>query len=229
MGTMTFADFTSELNFLLGNRNDTDATDTTRTARWINQAYTYMCHPSVHKFREMQAIDNSTALVSGTNSYSIATLGSDTVVAIRFITHIAATSYTATATKQKLDPRGIRWFEQRTLTTGRPFLYTIDGSTLFVSGVPGANENGQLLRIGYYKEPTQLSAAQTTVLGTYYDRPLMKFIEAFAEADLGDKAKALVTLKEAMGLLNNAVEETELEAEDDGFRTEVILSPAMGI
>ena len=188
-----------------------------------------MCHPSVHHFREMQAIDSTTALVSGTNEYSIATLSSVSVVAIRFITHIAATSYTPTANKQKLSPRGIRWFEQRTLTTGRPFLYAIDGSSLFVSGVPSSTESGQLLRIGFYKEPTTLSGTDTTVLGTYYDRPLLKFIQAFAEADLGDRAKALVTLKEASGLLNNASSENELEAEEDGFRVEVVTQPAMGI
>jgi hypothetical protein len=177
----------------------------------------------------MQAIDTSTTLVSGTNEYSISTLNSETVVAIRFITHIAATSYTPTANKQKLDPRGIRWFEQRTLTTGRPFLYTIDGSSLFVSAVPGSTESDQLLRIGYYKEPTNISGTQTTVLGSYYDRPLMKFVQAFAESDLGEKAKALVTLKEASGLLNNAASENELEAEEDGFRVEVVMHPAMGI
>jgi len=228
MGTMTIEQFTSELNFLLGNRTDADAVDGTRTARWIHQGYTYMCHPSVHRFREMQAISNATTLVSGTNEYNIATIGSDSVVALRFVIHVAATAYTPTATKQKLDPRGIRWFEQRTLTTGRPFLYTIDGSSLFVSGVPGSTENGQLLRIGYYKEPTAMVALGTTVLGAYYDRPLMKFALAFAESDLGDRAKALVTIKEAAGLLNNATDENELEAEDDGFRTEVILHSAMG-
>ena len=229
MGSMTFNDFTSELGFLLGNRNDADAIDSTRTGRWINQAYTYMCHPSVHHFREMQAISNATTLITANNAYSIATLGTDTVVAIRFITHVASTSYSATANKRKLKPRGIRSFEQRTLTTGRPFLYAIDGSFLYVSGVPSSTENGQILRIGYYKEPATLSGTNKTVLGSYYDRPLMKFTEAFAEADLGEKAKALVTLKEAAGLLNNAASENEMEAEDDGFRVEVVMHPAMGI
>lgn len=228
MGTMTYDEFSSELNFLLANRNDNDATDTTRVDRWIHQAYTYMCHPSVHKFREMQAIDNSTTLVTGTNSYDLTTLGSDTPVALRWVTYVEASAYTATATKRKLRPRDIRWFEERTLSTGRPTNYTIDGTNLYIFGVPGSSENGNILRIGYYKEPTAITTGETTVLTTYYDRPLMKFIEAFAEADLGEKAKALVTLKEAMGLLNNAIDKNELEAEDTGFETEVILQPAMG-
>jgi hypothetical protein len=65
-------------------------------------------------------------------------------------------------------------------------------------------------------------------LNTYYDRPLLKYIQAFAEADLGDRAKALITLKEAGGLLNNAVDENELEAEDEGHQVEVMLQSAMG-
>lgn len=227
MGLMTYADFTDELDFLLGRRTDTDAVDTSRVSRWINQAYTYMCHPSVHKFREMQAIDNTTTLVSGTNEYTIASLTSITVVAIRWITYIDATSYTALADKRRIKPRGIRWFESRTLSSGRPYLYSIDGSSLFLSGVPGSNEASKLLRIGFYREPTVLSGTTTTVLTSYYDRPLVKFAEAFAEADLGDKAKALITLKEAVGLVNNAIDETELE-EDDGSAVEFVLQPAMG-
>jgi len=228
MGTMIFDDFTSELNFLLGNPNDIGATNAARTGRWINQAYTYMCHPSVHHFREMQEIDNSTVLASGTNSYVIETLGSNTVVSIRFVSHVAASSYTPTAVRQKLSPRGIRWFEERALSVGRPFLYTIDGSSLYVSGVPGSTENGQLLRIGFYKEPSPLSTGEATVLGAYYDRPLLKFVQAFALADLGDRASALVVLREATQLVNNASAESEMEAEDTGFHTEFVLHPAMG-
>jgi hypothetical protein len=226
MGSMTYENFSDELNFLLGNRNDPEALNADRVSRWINHAYIYMCHPSVHHFREMQSI-GTIPLVSGTNEYPLAALPGS-LVAIRFVTHVVATSYSPTANKRKLDPRGIRWFEQRTLAIGRPFLYTIDGSTLFIAGVPGLSEIGQLLRIGYYKVPTALSGGIGTVLGAYYDRPLMKFAEAFAEADLGDKALALITLKEAGGLLNNAVSENELEAEDSGFKTEMILQSAMG-
>ena len=229
MGTMTFDDIVSELGFLLGNRNDTDATDEDRLSRWVNQAYTYMCHPSVHHFREMQAIDTSTALATGDDEIDISTLNSETVVSIRFVSHVEATSYSATARRRKLTPQSIRWFNRVSNRAGRPVHYIIDGSTMFLYGVPRATENGQLLRIGFYKEPTPISADETTVLGTYFDRPLVKFSEAFAEADLGDKAKALVTLKEAIGLLNNAVSENELEAEEDGYQAEIIVHNAMGI
>jgi hypothetical protein len=227
---MTLAEQLDELDFLLGNRNDPDATDVARKIRWINQAYTYMCHPSVHHFREMQEIDNSTTLVTDDNEYDISTLNSLNVVAIRFVRHIFATTYSPLTQGKKLTPRSIRWLENVTNRSGRPVHYIVDGNSLFLYGVPRSTENGQLLRIGYYREPRVLgSEIGTTELNTYFDRPLMKFIQAFTESDLGDKAKALVTLKEGIGLLNNAVPETELEAEESGHQVEIVLQNAMGI
>jgi hypothetical protein len=229
MGDMTYAEMITELGFLLGNRTDSDAIDTDRRNRWLNQAYTYMCHPSVHHFREMQAIDNSTTLVTDDDEYLITQLDSINVVAIRFVTHIEATAYSPTASRRKLTPRSIRWLNNVTNRSGRPTHYVVDGNSLFLYGVPRSTENGQILRIGYYREPQVLGVnLGVTELNTYFDRPLMKFTQAFAEADLGDKAKALVTLKEAAGLLNNAVPESELEAEEDGHQVEFVLQPAMG-
>jgi len=227
MGLMTFDDFAEELDFLLKRRNDNDATNTARISRWINQAYTYMCHPSVHKFREMQAI-NSITLATSDNDYTLTSVISDTIVAIRFITYISATSFTAGATKRKVNPRSIRQFEQKTLASGAPFEYAIDGETLYINGIPTTTQNSHLLRVGYYKEPASISGAETTVLGSYYDRPLLKIAQAFAEADLQDRDLSLLTLREASGLLNNALEEEELEAEETGYEVEVVLQNAMG-
>ncbi len=232
MANLTLAQLRTELTFLLRNRNDSDGTNTTRRDLWINQAYTFMCHPSVHRFREMESIDTLT-LATGTNEYSIATLGTNptnTVVVTRFVTYIQATAFTNTATKRKVRPRRIRGFEQRTLTTGQPVQYVVDGSTLFISPVPRSNENNHLLRVGYYREPTVLSAdSDTTVLPSYYDRPLLQLTQGFAETDLGDREKGMMSIRDATQLLNNAQAENQLEAEDDGFQVEFTLQPVMGI
>ena len=235
MGDMSFTEAKAELQFLLGNRTDADTTNSTRLKKWLNDGYFYMCHPSVHRFREMQAISNATVLVSGTNEYSMETLepeegnSAGTVVAIRWVSHIESTTYSATANRRKLTPRSIRWLESRSNRSGRPLHYIMDGNSMFLYGVPSTSESGQILRIGYYREPGFYGGTEgNTELSTYYDRPLLKFAQAFAETDLGERAKSLVTLKEATGLLNNAVDKNELEAEDDGFRTEVILHSAMG-
>ena len=230
MGTMSFVDFSSELGFLLGNRNNTDATNPVRLSRWINQAYTYMCHPSVHHFREMQAIDTIT-LVTGTNVYDIGAITSGvTTVAIRWISYVEdSTGTDATVARQRLKPRGIRWMEQRAMPSGRPVFYAPDGTNVHLYAVPSSVENGNVLRVGLYREPATISADTATVVNSYFDRPLVKFAQAFAEADLGDRALALVTLKEASGLLNNASAENEMEAEDSGFQVEVLLQPVMGV
>ena len=104
MGTMTYENFVTEVTMLLANRTDADAVNTTRMDRWINQAYTYMCHPSVHHFREMQATD-TIALVSGQNEYDITLIGTDTPVALRWVSYIDATVYSNLANKRKLKPR----------------------------------------------------------------------------------------------------------------------------
>ena len=229
MGLMEYDDFTTELGFLLGNRNDPDTTNASRLSRWVNQAYTYMCHPSVHHFREMQKIGSNT-LSAGNNDYDINTIDSGVVtVASRWFTYIEGTTiFDPTNKRQPLHPRSIRWLEERTSPSGRPRFYIIDGFTVFFYPTPGSAENGNVVKIGYTREPAVISGTDTTVVSSYFDRPLLKFAQAFAEADLGDRAKSLITLKEAQGLLNNAIPETELEAEDYGFKTPIILQPAMG-
>lgn len=228
MGLMTYADFTSELGFLLANRKDTDALNVSRLSRWINQAYTYMTHPSVHKFREVQAIDTIT-LATGDNEYDIGAITSGvTTVAIRWVVYVEASSNAPGTARQRLKPRSIRWMEERAIPNGRPIHYAIDNTNIYIYAVPRSTENGNILRIGLYREPAVLSGTTATVLNSYFDRPLVKFAQAFAETDLGDRAKSLITLKEATGLLNNAAEETEMEAEDDGNRIEVMLQSAMG-
>ena len=230
MGTMTFAELKSELDFLLRRRNDMDATDTTRVGRWVNSAYLYMCHPSVHLFKEMKDVSNTTTLVTGTNEYSIQTLDSNTVVAARFVTYIQSATYTNTTNKRKVFPREMRQLERKTLSNGPPVEYAVDGQTLFINGVPRSTENGHILRIGYYKEPTILSGdSSVTVLGGYFDRALLKFAQAFAEEDLQMRDLALQTLRSATQLLNNAASEDMLEGEDTGHQVEVMTQPAQGI
>ena len=229
MGTMTFLEMRTELGFLLRNRNDTDSTDLTRVKRWVNQAYIYMCHPSIHPFREMQTIA-TVNLITGINEYSITSIDSNILVAVRFVTYVEATTYTNTATKRKVRPRSIRDFEQRTLTTGPPVQYAIDGSTLFISAVPRSQENGHVVRVGYYQQPDILVAdGDLTILPSYYDRPLMKITQGFAEADLGDRELSMLSFREATQLLNNAKAEEQMEAEDTGFQVEIVSQPVMGI
>jgi hypothetical protein len=219
----------NEILFALGNRTDAGATDPTRLTNWISQAYNYMTHPSIHKFRETQGVYTIT-LATGDHDYTLAeaTVGYY-IVAVRWVTYVQATAYTAGAQKRKVYPRDVRIFERRTLSTGQPNLYTVDGTEILINGIPRATENGHLLRVGVYREPAALGAGDTTPLLGYYDRPLWKFGLAFALADLDDPAKSMVVAREAQNLLNGAVEKTEMEAEDTGWQVEFNLSPVMEI
>jgi hypothetical protein len=218
-----------EILFGLSNRTDAGATDATRLTRWISQAYNYMTHPSIHKFRETQDVYTIT-LATGDHDYTLAqaTVGYY-IVAVRWVTYVQATAYTAGAQKRKVYPRDVRIFERRTLSTGQPNLYTVDGTEIRINGIPRVNENGHLLRVGVYREPAALAAGGTTPLLGYYDRPLWKFGLSFALADLGDLDASMVVAREAQNLLNGAVEKTELEAEDTGWQVEFNLSPVMEI
>ena len=96
MGVLTLTQMRDELAFVFANRGDTGFNDT-RLNLWINSAYRHLCHPSVHKHREMQTSYTIT-LVSGTNEYAIdpTTVGF-TIVAVRRVFHIMATAATPTA------------------------------------------------------------------------------------------------------------------------------------
>jgi hypothetical protein len=228
MANLGLADLKTELGFLLRNRNDSDATNSSRLERWINWAYYYMTHPSVHQFREVQTV-YSTTLVTGDYDYPIdnTTLGFN-LVAIRWVTHVEASSFTPTAIKRKLKPRSIRWFEERTLPSSKPSVYAVDGEFLYLSGVPTSSENGQVLRVGAYRQPATLTGTNATVLNEYFDRPLLKFSQAFAEADLGDRASALVTVREASVLINDIGSESEMEGEDTGQQVDFVTHSPMG-
>lgn len=228
MGTMTRTEMEQEILFGLGNRADAGATDADRLTRWVSQAYNYMSHPSIHKFRETQDVYTIT-LATGDHDYNLdAVTVTYHIVAVRWVTYVQAAAYTAGVQKRKVYPRDVRIFERRTLSPGQPNLYTIDGEEIQINGIPRASENGHLLRVGVYREPPALAAGETTLYLGYYDRPLWKFGLSFAQADLGDVDLAMVTAREAQNLLNGAQPKTELEAEDSGWQVEFNLSPVIG-
>jgi hypothetical protein len=207
--------------FNMKNRLDLNVTQTRQT-RWVNAAYTHMCLPAVHRFREMQYTFDLT-LATGDNDYAIdeTTLGVK-VVAVRSAHHILATAVTATAEKRRLSPRNIRWFDRRTLTTGTPTVYAIDGETFYLHPVPTSDENGQFIRVRSWREPALLSGnTDTTVLPSYYDEVLLIGAQWMAERSLGYREAAELTKQDYVALLNEGHETEELEAEDWDFQVDV--------
>jgi len=229
MGVMTLADFRAELLFNLKSRNDSGVTSTTRQDLWINTAYRHLTHPSVFRFHEVESQFDFT-LVTGTNSYSLAqaTVGFF-VVAVRQIIYYAATTIAATTRKRKLRPRSQRWFDERTLSSGEPGVYTIDGGNLIISAVPRSNENGNRLRAKVWREPTALAAtSDVTVLPSYWDWAMVKGSQWIAEASLGYKEIAEQTKQDYVGIINEVVPAESIEAEDSGQQAEIVVNPVAG-
>ncbi len=221
MGTITLSELRDETKFNLRGRSDAGLTDA-RLNRWVNAAYFHMCLPNVHPFTEMKATYDIT-LATGDNDYSIsqATVGSK-VVGVRSAHHILATGITAIAQKRKLSPRDIRWFDRRTLVTGAPTVYAQEGEVLYVHPVPTSAENGQFIRMRYWKEPTALSAdGDTTVLASYYDEVLILGAQMFAERGLGYGDRAEATKQNYVALLNEGPLSDDLEADDWDFQVDV--------
>ena len=221
MGVITLAELRTETKFNLRGRADAAMSDA-RLDRWINSAYRHMCLPNVHQFTEMKAVYD-VALATGDNEYPVdrTTVGSK-VVAIRSAHHILATTITATAEKRRLSPRNIRWFDRRTLVTGAPTVYVEEGETFYIHPVPTSTQNGQWLRIRYWKEPTALSAVgDVTALGDYYDEVLVVGAQMFAERGLGYGDRAEATKQNYVGLLNEGASSDGLSAEDWDFQVDV--------
>jgi hypothetical protein len=218
---MTLATFRDELSFVFDNRSDTGFS-TARLNRWVNQAYLHCTHPTVHRHRELQATYTAT-LVTGTNEYSIsaATVGFQ-ITTIRNVFHIQAAAATPTARRRKLHPKSHLWFDERTIGSGQPTVYAVDGTTLMISAVPTATENNQLVRLRVWREPALLALdADVTVLPTYWDRVLLLGAQWLAELDLGYRDRAELTKGDYMALINEPKDRMELEAQDTGWEVEL--------
>jgi hypothetical protein len=234
MGEMTRQQFENQLIEDLKNRADTIVGDT-RIFRWIDYAYNHVSHPKVFRHRQLLANHNVT-LATGINEYSIsaATVGFQ-INAIIDVHHIAAIAYAATATKRKLYPKDGRWFDQRTMSATIPTAYAVGapgdvvtGEVLKISGVPRADENGQIVIVRCWREPAILAAdGTTTVLPRAWDEVISLGAKWRAERDLGYKAAAELTLQDYAALINDVSNREQIEGEDWGWEVDVVMEPIM--
>lgn len=79
-----------------------------------------------------------------------------------------------------------------------------------------------MLRVTYWQEPTVLSGdSDTTVLGPYWDRVLLRGAQWLLEYDLGFRELAVLTRQEYVSMINEKYDEYELNADDDTFQAEI--------
>jgi hypothetical protein len=229
MGTMTLDNFRDELTFKLGNRGDSGMT-AARLNRWINHAYAHMTYPSVHPFDELKAtFDVTLATETG---WEVGDIDLDTeagyvVLALRSVHYIDSSSPTYSDRRRRLTPQNIRWFDERTQSTGEPARYVVEGGSLLLDPVPSSSVNGNTLRVRCWRERVLLSGdGDTTVLPDYWDRVLMVGSEALAKIDLEYPDREEV-LQRYMDFLNDPDTQDMLEANDWGFEQAVRGDPIM--
>lgn len=219
MGVLTLAEFRTELQELfLRGRADVGVSDT-RMNRWINDGMDHVSHPSVHRHSQLKA-NVDVALVTGTNEYDISTTTTTfQITGIRSVTHYLATTIAATTTKRKLVPRGIRWFDERTITEGPPAAFVVDeDETLIITGIPRSAESGQQIRIRCWREPTLLSSdSDTTVLPRRYDEAVLLAARWRAYRDLEMREAAELAKQDFAIMVNEFPDRDSIEAEDTGW------------
>ena len=228
MGTMTLADFRSELIFDL--RNRTDTTDplgfsTTRQDRYINAGYLHVAHPSVFRHQELQVRVNL-SLISGTQGYTFTPTGGLTsmnIVALRSAAYVQAATDDPTATRTKLFPHDEQWFQDRSVNSGGPPRdYYVRANQVFLSPVPGANEAGNLVVLTAVREPARLSlGGDLTVLPSTWDEIVSLAARWRAEFHLGYRDLAEASKLDLNALINEYGNFEALHGEDWDWMSEV--------
>jgi hypothetical protein len=220
MGTLQLSEFRTELQFLLFDRADGAVPDA-RLNRWINQSYRHVAYPSVYAHREMQArVDFG--LVTDQNEYGLgpATIGpvmnpveaSTQILGVYRVTHYFATTITPTTQRNKLKPRGIQDLDRRTLGSGPPSRYAIDGDILYLDPVPTTTENGQRLQLRFWRQPTDLAAnGDVTTIPDIWDEVILLGARWRAERDLGYQDRAELSKQQYAALLNEYQERQDIE------------------
>ena len=230
MGVMTLPDMRTELQELhLKNRSDVTGVTDTRLDRWINWAYDHVSHPSV--FQHPQLRDTyEFSLATGTNEYGISPAATSFQITVTIsVTYYYDTTISPNTRRRKLRPRDIRWFDDRTINTGPPSIYAIDDDeTLFISPVPTSVENGNQVRIRLYKEPTYMTGTAATVLTRYWDEVILQGAKWRALRDMEYLGEAEVAKQEYAAMINEVAERRRMDAEDYGWRVDVVSQSVMG-
>jgi hypothetical protein len=168
------------------------------------------------------------SLVAGTQEYSLdpATVGFN-LIGVRDVTYYLATTITPTTNRRDLRPRSIHWVQQRPAPLAAPTGYALDGELLVLDTQPTSSQSGHKVRVNCWREPAALTAVTTTVLSNYWDRVLLMGALWLAMKDLGYLELAEAQKQEYVALINEAHDDFQLNAEDTGWRTDLVTDSPM--
>jgi len=168
-------------------------------------------------------------LVSGTQAYTFTPVSGIVTTAIRWVSHVEAATDDPTARRTKLFPKEEQWFQARSLSSGgSPRDFAVRGSQILLSPVPGANEAGNVLVVGSWREPTVLSAdGDVTTLSTFWDEIVLLAARWRAELHLGYREMAEATKLDWVSLVNEYKDFEQLQGEDWDLYPDLVTQPAM--
>jgi hypothetical protein len=115
----------------------------------------------------------------------------------------------------KLLPKDTQWVEQRTVATGAPREFYVEGSSMYLSPVPSATYAGHIVAVRAWQEAPELTAdVDVTVLRPLWDEIVLLAARWRAELHLGYREMAEGTKSDFIGLLNEYQTFEQLQGED---------------
>jgi len=232
VGTATLADLRTELLFDLRQRTDRSVSEGVTDARlnmWVNAGYQHVTHPTIFRHRELMT-RYSIPLVANTSGYTFTPIpiGGQNILSLRSVAHVFGPTDTPTTFRVKLLPKDTQWVEKRTVVVGPPREFYIEGSTMYVSPVPGANEANHILAVRAFREALALTAdGQQTELRPLWDEIVLLSARWRAELHLGYREMAEGTKTDFVSLVNEYQTFEQLHGEDWDWSSDLVIKGYM--
>jgi hypothetical protein len=185
----------------------------TRLDRAINRAYRHVSMPTIREHPEMQdSLDH--ILITGIHEYSLVTGG----LAVWAIYQVKLEDDEITLTGKRF-----RELNKLRRPDGRPSFYARWGNNLFINSNPTATENGDTLRVYFWRQPTALVAAapnNVTLLTPVWDQVIMAGATYYGWKSLNVVERADMAREDFAALINEVPNVDFIEQRDDGFEIE---------
>ncbi len=231
MSSMSFLEMQQALRWSLDNNGTlTDA----QLKRWINWSYLHISQPNIHPHQSFQTQGELT-LVTDQVTYPLTGFGF-TLWGIYNVTYIAATTSAVTNRRRRLKGASdIRWLDYQFQREGEPSEYAVwggsaVGGTLNINARPTTSQNGHILLVRGYRQPTSLVANDSvTVLHDLWDECILIGARWRGWREINRPERAEIARVEFGMQINEIQNALKLDAQDWGGRFEIDLTQYMNV
>ena len=208
-GTLTFTQFQDRVRYRLDQRTDTDDLPEEQVQQWINWAYEHVSMPNVYYHHELQSTQNITLTTDA--DYGL----NDDVWGIYDVSDTTFGYF--------LEPRDIRYFDERPITDGQPREFARWQRRIHVRGRPIVGSGvGDNVQIRYWLRPDPLAdPSDQTVLHPVWDESIVVGAVWRAWRDLNQPDRAEIAREEFGLLVNEVVQVQKIEGQNWKHTTQV--------